>query len=69
MLLTHRKLLQARSFGADSEEKREPVSDIDTAVVDSLEALDPDRPIREADMASVLPNVRLYPAKADITEN
>ena len=26
--------------GADSEEKREPVSDIDTAVVDSLKALD-----------------------------
>jgi len=36
--------------GADSEEKREPVSDIDTRVVDSLKALDPDRPIREADM-------------------
>ena len=33
--------------GADSEEKREPVSDIDTAVVDSLKALDPKRPIRE----------------------
>src|SRR5262245_1244598 len=28
--------------GAESEEKREPVSDIDTAVVDSLKALDPD---------------------------
>jgi hypothetical protein len=26
------------------------VSDIDTAVVDSLKALDPDRPIREADI-------------------
>jgi len=25
------------------------VSDIDTAVVDSLKALDPERPIREAD--------------------
>ena len=34
--------------GADSEEKHEPVSDIDTAAVDSLKALDPDRPIREA---------------------
>ena len=34
---------------ADSEEKREPVSDIDTVVVDSLKALDPNRPIREAD--------------------
>jgi len=27
------------------------VSDIDTAVVDSLKALDPEWPIREADMA------------------
>jgi hypothetical protein len=36
--------------GADSEEKREPASDVDTAVVDSLKALDPDRPIREADV-------------------
>jgi len=35
---------------ADSEEKREPVGDIDTAVVDSLKALDPNRPIREADI-------------------
>jgi hypothetical protein len=33
---------------AIAEEKREPVSDIDTAVVDSLKALDPERPIREA---------------------
>jgi hypothetical protein len=38
--------------GADSEEKREPVSDIDTVVVDSLKALDPKRPIREADIVS-----------------
>src|SRR6266516_7759540 len=35
---------------ADSEEKREPASDIDTAIVDGLKVLDPDRPIREADM-------------------
>ena len=32
---------------ADSEEKHEPVSDIGIAVVDSLKALDPERPIRE----------------------
>jgi hypothetical protein len=37
---------------ADSEEKREPVSDIDIAVVDSLKVLDPNRPIREADSCS-----------------
>ena len=39
-----------KGLGADSEEKREPVSDIDTAVVDSLKVLDPNRPIREADI-------------------
>ena len=33
-----------------SEEKHEPVSDIDTAAADSLKALDLKRPIREADM-------------------
>jgi hypothetical protein len=33
----------------ESEEKREPVSDIDTEVVDSLKLLDPRWPIREAD--------------------
>ena len=37
--------------GADSEEKHEPVSNIDTVVVDSLKVLDPKRPIREADMS------------------
>ena len=37
-----------RATGADSEEKHEPVSDIDTVVVDSLKALDPEWPIREA---------------------
>jgi len=32
--------------GADSEEKHEPVGDIDTAAMESLKALDPNRPIR-----------------------
>jgi hypothetical protein len=36
--------------GAESEEKREPASDINTATVDSLKVLDPERPIREADL-------------------
>ena len=36
--------------GADSEEKREPASDINTCPVDSLKVLDPERPIREADI-------------------
>ena len=34
-----------------SEEKHEPASDIDTVSVDSLKALDPNWPIREADIA------------------
>ena len=33
-----------KGLGAESEEKHEPASDIDTEVVDSLKALDPDRP-------------------------
>ena len=36
--------------GADSEEKHEPVGDIDTVVVDSLKALHLKWPIREADL-------------------
>jgi hypothetical protein len=46
---------------ADSEEKREPVSDVDTELVDSLKALDPERPIREADIAAAKRNVRFVP--------
>jgi hypothetical protein len=39
------------SIGWRFEEKREPVADIDTAVLDSLKVLDHNRPIREADIA------------------
>jgi len=35
---------------ADSGEKHEPASDVDAAAVDSLKALDPSRPIREAEV-------------------
>src|SRR5580704_19003512 len=34
-------------LSADSEEKHEPASDIDTALMDSLKVLDPEGPIRE----------------------
>jgi hypothetical protein len=34
------------------------VSDIDTVVVDSLKALDPERPIREADIVAAFRHVR-----------
>src|SRR5260370_23202714 len=54
-----------KGLGADSEEKHEPVSDIDTAAADSLKVLDPKRPIREADIAAGQIDVRLVP-KADI---
>ncbi len=43
-----RRIPSWKGLGADSEEKHEPASDIDTVVVDSLKALDPKRPIREA---------------------
>ena len=46
---------------ADSEEKHEPVSDIDTAAADSLKVLDPKRPIREADIGTQSWNVRFGP--------
>src|SRR5215813_10214859 len=39
-----------KGLGAESEEKHEPASDIETGVVDSLKALDLKRPIREADI-------------------
>jgi hypothetical protein len=42
-----------KGLGAESVEKREPASDIDIAVVDSLKALDPERPIREADIPAL----------------
>jgi hypothetical protein len=41
--------------GADSEEKQGPASDIDTALADSLKALDLKRPIREADIDQAAP--------------
>src|SRR6267142_2255940 len=47
-----------KGLGADSEEKHEPASDIDTVVADSLKALDPRRPIREADIRSA--HVRVH---------
>ena len=47
-----------KGLGADSEEKHEPVSDIDTVLVDSLKATDPNRPIREADIPRLLIHVR-----------
>ena len=50
---------------ADSEEKHEPASDIDTATADGLKALDPKRPIREADMARSSYDVRFTPESGD----
>src|SRR5271167_4299774 len=50
-----------KGLGADSEEKHEPESDIDTAAADSLKVLDPKRPIREADIAEHEEHVRFVP--------
>jgi hypothetical protein len=46
---------------ADSGEKHEPASDVDAAAVDSLKALDPSRPIREADISACPRHVRFTP--------
>jgi hypothetical protein len=59
--------IEAASAANDSEEKREPVSDVDIAAADSLKALDPNRPIREADINAARTNVWLR-GKADIAE-
>jgi hypothetical protein len=52
---------------ADSVEKHEPASDIDTAVVDSLKALDHQRPIREADSCTATTDVYSITASARAT--
>ena len=54
------------AFGADSGEKHEPAGDIDTAVVDSLKALDPNRPIREADIIATASGGLLCSARSDM---
>ena len=43
-----------------SGEKHEPAGDIDTVSVDGLKALDPNRPIREADIGCVFDLSRAY---------
>jgi hypothetical protein len=53
--------------GADSEEKHEPARDIDTAAVDSLKALDPERPIREATDLQWSREVRFSPETDQIS--
>jgi hypothetical protein len=45
--------------GTDSEGKHEPASDFDTAAVDSLKALDPNEPIREADITAAALRIRI----------
>jgi hypothetical protein len=46
-----RLVFESHGLGADSGEKHEPVSDIDTAAADSLKVLDPKWPIREAEFS------------------
>jgi hypothetical protein len=47
---------QLKAAMLDSVEKHEPASDVATVVVDSLKALDPNRPIREADSCTATKN-------------
>src|SRR4029077_12787044 len=56
-----------KGLGADSEEKHEPASDIDTALVDSLKVLDPEGPIREADIVRLSRHFRKVPRTASCT--
>jgi hypothetical protein len=44
------KVPGAIAGGAKTAPKREPVGDVNTAAMDSLKVLDPERPIREADI-------------------
>ena len=46
----HSRIPSWKGLCANSEEKHVLASDVDTVEVDSLKALDPNRPIREADM-------------------
>ena len=55
-----------KGLGADSEEKHEPASDINTAVVDSLKVLDPERPIREATVRSDVQHFAFGPCVTSI---
>ncbi len=50
-----------KGLGAESEEKQEPASDIDTGLVDGLKVLDPERPIREAAVARTLLDFAFVP--------
>src|SRR5215472_6631878 len=54
-----------KGLGAESEEKREPVSDIDTGVVVSLKVLDPDGRLEKRTNERLPRYVRLVPL-ADI---
>ena len=54
-------------LSADSEEKHEPASDIDTALMDSLKVLDPEGPIREADIARCCLHVSNMPTTDSCT--
>ncbi len=54
----------------DSVEKHEPASDVGTAAVDSLKALDPNRPIREEKRTSPAENklCSISPVTFDINQ-
>jgi hypothetical protein len=57
LILMDLQLSIMNGFAATKQIKRESESDIDTVVVDSLKARDPNRPIREADIGTQSGNV------------
>jgi hypothetical protein len=61
VVIGNARFRKLEGLGADSEEKHAPASDTDTAVVDSLKVLDPERPIREADILGIRWHVSKVP--------
>jgi hypothetical protein len=58
-----------RAQCADSVEKHEPASDVSIAAVDSLKALDPNEPIRKADIRVSRPTLQRSHQGIAMTEN
>jgi hypothetical protein len=57
-----------RALVPSPKRSSEPASNIDTARMDSMKALDPTRPIREAEMEARLLDVRYPPGKQTLIE-
>jgi hypothetical protein len=58
-------MVEGQGLSADSEEKRGPASDIDTELVNSLKALDPERPIRAGLLSKDMQIIHVLTSTAD----